>query len=31
MPGSYSEDAALKAYPNCETVACNDFEEAFKV
>ncbi|XP_027925671.1 arogenate dehydratase/prephenate dehydratase 1, chloroplastic-like [Vigna unguiculata] len=30
MPGSYSEDAALKAYPNCETVSCNDFEEAFK-
>ncbi|BAT92161.1 hypothetical protein LR48_Vigan05g161200 [Vigna angularis] len=29
-PGSYSEDAALKAYPNCETVSCNDFEEAFK-
>ncbi|KAL2590079.1 hypothetical protein AAZV13_13G270300 [Glycine max] len=30
IPGSYSEDAALKAYPNCETVSCNDFEEAFK-
>ncbi|XP_027341556.1 arogenate dehydratase/prephenate dehydratase 1, chloroplastic-like [Abrus precatorius] len=30
IPGSYGEDAALKAYPNCETVSCNDFEEAFK-
>ncbi|KAJ1418174.1 Prephenate dehydratase [Sesbania bispinosa] len=30
IPGSYSEDAALKAYRNCETVSCNDFEEAFK-
>ncbi|KAK7402040.1 hypothetical protein VNO78_13994 [Psophocarpus tetragonolobus] len=30
IPGSYSEDAALKAYPNCETVSCSDFEEAFK-
>ncbi|XP_065873913.1 arogenate dehydratase/prephenate dehydratase 1, chloroplastic-like [Euphorbia lathyris] len=30
LPGSYSEDAALKAYPKCETVACDDLEEAFK-
>ncbi|CAK8535506.1 unnamed protein product [Lathyrus sativus] len=30
IPGSYSEDAALKAYPNCETISCSDFEEAFK-
>ncbi|KAF7805792.1 arogenate dehydratase/prephenate dehydratase 1, chloroplastic-like [Senna tora] len=30
VPGSYSEDAALKAYPNCETVPCGDFEDAFK-
>ncbi|XP_061350623.1 arogenate dehydratase/prephenate dehydratase 1, chloroplastic-like [Gastrolobium bilobum] len=30
IPGSYSEDAALKAYPKCETVPCNDFEDAFK-
>ncbi|KAK7272284.1 hypothetical protein RJT34_28783 [Clitoria ternatea] len=30
IPGSYTEDAALKAFPNCETVSCNDFEEAFK-
>ncbi|KAK4577267.1 hypothetical protein RGQ29_027688 [Quercus rubra] len=30
LPGSYSEDAALKAYPKCETVPCNDFEDAFK-
>ncbi|XP_071906967.1 arogenate dehydratase/prephenate dehydratase 1, chloroplastic isoform X3 [Coffea arabica] len=29
-PGSYSEDAALKAYPQCETVPCNEFEDAFK-
>ncbi|KAH9622227.1 hypothetical protein KSS87_010512 [Heliosperma pusillum] len=28
--GSYSEDAALKAYPNCETVPCDGFEAAFK-
>ncbi|CAO2823651.1 unnamed protein product [Amaranthus hypochondriacus] len=30
VPGSYSEDAALKAYPNCETVPCDGFEAAFK-
>lgn len=30
VPGSYSEDAALKAYPRCETVSCNEFEDAFK-
>ncbi|KAK9284679.1 hypothetical protein L1049_023855 [Liquidambar formosana] len=30
VPGSYSEDAALKAYPHCETVPCNEFEDAFK-
>uniref|UniRef100_A0A803M1V6 Arogenate dehydratase n=2 Tax=Chenopodium quinoa TaxID=63459 RepID=A0A803M1V6_CHEQI len=30
IPGSYSEDAALKAYPNCETVPCDGFEAAFK-
>ncbi|XP_061336964.1 arogenate dehydratase/prephenate dehydratase 1, chloroplastic-like [Gastrolobium bilobum] len=29
-PGSYSEDAALKAYPKCETVPCDDFEAVFK-
>ena len=29
--GSYSEDAALKLYPKCETVPCKDFEDAFKV
>ncbi|XWS69854.1 hypothetical protein CRYUN_Cryun04dG0213900 [Craigia yunnanensis] len=28
--GSYSEDAALKAYPKCETVPCDEFEDAFK-
>lgn len=31
VQGSYSEDAALKAYPKCETVPCNEFEDAFKV
>lgn len=30
VPGTYSEDAALKAYPNCESVPCNEFEDAFK-
>lgn len=30
VPGSYSEDAALKAYPNCETVPCDEYEAAFK-
>lgn len=30
-PGSYTEDAAFKAYPKCETVPCNEFEDAFKV
>lgn len=29
-PGAYSEAAALKAYPKCETVPCNQFEAAFK-
>ncbi|XP_051135241.1 arogenate dehydratase/prephenate dehydratase 1, chloroplastic [Andrographis paniculata] len=29
-PGAYSEVAALKAYPNCETVPCEQFEAAFK-
>lgn len=31
VPGAYSEDAALKAYPHCETVPCDEFEDAFKV
>ncbi|GMH07177.1 hypothetical protein Nepgr_009017 [Nepenthes gracilis] len=30
IPGAYSEDAALKAYPQCETVPCDEFEDAFK-
>ncbi|KAH9793235.1 Arogenate dehydratase [Citrus sinensis] len=30
LPGSFSEDAALKAYPKCETVPCDEFEDAFK-
>ncbi|GFP79053.1 arogenate dehydratase/prephenate dehydratase 1 chloroplastic [Phtheirospermum japonicum] len=30
VPGAYSEAAALKAYPNCETVPCDLFEAAFK-
>ncbi|MCD9640058.1 ADP,ATP carrier protein [Datura stramonium] len=29
-PGAYSEAAALKAYPKCETVPCDQFEAAFK-
>jgi len=31
LPGAYTEDAALKAYPKCETVPCEDFETSFKV
>lgn len=31
VPGAYSEAAALKAYPNCETVPREEFEAAFKV
>ncbi|KAI4365048.1 hypothetical protein MLD38_021068 [Melastoma candidum] len=30
VPGAYSEAAALKAYPGCETVPCDEFEAAFK-
>ncbi|GAV71897.1 PDT domain-containing protein/ACT domain-containing protein [Cephalotus follicularis] len=30
VPGSYSEDAAFKAYPKCETLPCDEFEDAFK-
>ncbi|KAL3624986.1 ADP,ATP carrier protein [Castilleja foliolosa] len=30
VPGAYSEAAALKAYPNCETVPCDLYEAAFK-
>ncbi|KAJ8432591.1 hypothetical protein Cgig2_008676 [Carnegiea gigantea] len=30
VPGAYSEDAALKAYPKCETVPCDDYEAAFE-
>ncbi|KAL1562483.1 ADP,ATP carrier protein [Salvia divinorum] len=30
VPGAYSEAAALKAYPECETVPCDHFEAAFK-
>ncbi|XP_010476117.1 PREDICTED: arogenate dehydratase/prephenate dehydratase 1, chloroplastic-like [Camelina sativa] len=30
IPGAYSETAALKAYPNCETVPCEQFEAAFQ-
>ncbi|EPS59227.1 arogenate/prephenate dehydratase [Genlisea aurea] len=29
-PGAYSEDAALKVYPTCETVPCDQFESTFK-
>ncbi|KAK3021717.1 hypothetical protein RJ639_046063 [Escallonia herrerae] len=31
LPSAYSEAAALKAYPKCETVPCDQFEAAFKV
>ncbi|XP_016753687.1 arogenate dehydratase/prephenate dehydratase 1, chloroplastic isoform X1 [Gossypium hirsutum] len=31
ISGAYGEDAALKAYPNCETVPCDQFEAAFNV
>ncbi|KAG4967788.1 hypothetical protein JHK87_033439 [Glycine soja] len=31
LPGAYTEDAALKAYPKCETVPCEDFETSFKL
>ncbi|XP_028120045.1 arogenate dehydratase/prephenate dehydratase 1, chloroplastic-like isoform X6 [Camellia sinensis] len=30
LPGGYSEDVALKTYPHCETVPCDEFEDAFK-
>ncbi|XP_059662355.1 arogenate dehydratase/prephenate dehydratase 1, chloroplastic [Cornus florida] len=30
IPGAYSEAAALKAYPKCETVPCDQFESTFK-
>ncbi|WCJ20178.1 arogenate dehydratase 1 [Euphorbia peplus] len=30
IAGAYSEAAARKAYPMCETVPCEDFEAAFK-
>ncbi|XAR53795.1 Arogenate dehydratase [Bertholletia excelsa] len=30
IPGAYSETAALKAYPKCETVPCDEFEAALK-
>ncbi|XP_042477733.1 arogenate dehydratase/prephenate dehydratase 1, chloroplastic-like [Macadamia integrifolia] len=30
VPGAYSQAAALKAYPQCETVPCDQFEDAFK-
>ncbi|KAF2303723.1 hypothetical protein GH714_021475 [Hevea brasiliensis] len=30
ISGAYSEAAALKAYPKCETVPCEHFEAAFK-
>ncbi|PIA57807.1 hypothetical protein AQUCO_00500019v1 [Aquilegia coerulea] len=29
-PGAFSESAARKAYPMCETVPCDQFEAAFK-
>ncbi|XP_047330228.1 arogenate dehydratase/prephenate dehydratase 1, chloroplastic-like [Impatiens glandulifera] len=30
VPGAYSEAAALKAYQECETLACDQFESTFK-
>lgn len=30
VPGAYSEVAALKAYPQCEAVPCEQFEAAFQ-
>ncbi|CAA0837181.1 Arogenate dehydratase/prephenate dehydratase 1-chloroplastic [Striga hermonthica] len=30
VSGAYSEEAALKAYPKCETVPCDLFEAAFQ-
>ncbi|KAL5578831.1 hypothetical protein UlMin_011273 [Ulmus minor] len=30
LPGAYSEAAALKAYPKCETVPCDEAEAIFK-
>ncbi|CAN6460015.1 unnamed protein product [Victoria cruziana] len=30
VPGAYSEEAALKAYPQCEAVPWDEFEAAFK-
>ncbi|MQL76143.1 hypothetical protein Taro_008536, partial [Colocasia esculenta] len=30
FPGAFSEAAALKAYPQCEAVPCEQFEAAFK-
>ncbi|XP_047324413.1 arogenate dehydratase/prephenate dehydratase 1, chloroplastic-like [Impatiens glandulifera] len=29
-PGVFDEDAALKAYPQCETIPCDEFEDIFK-
>uniref|UniRef100_A0A2C9V655 arogenate dehydratase n=1 Tax=Manihot esculenta TaxID=3983 RepID=A0A2C9V655_MANES len=31
VPGAYSEAAAGKAYPNCESIPCDQFEVAFQV
>ncbi|XP_022857665.1 arogenate dehydratase/prephenate dehydratase 1, chloroplastic-like isoform X1 [Olea europaea var. sylvestris] len=30
LAGAYSEEAALKAYPQCETFPCEEFEDTFK-
>ncbi|KAL4628483.1 hypothetical protein ACB092_05G241900 [Castanea dentata] len=30
IPGPYSEAAAMKAFPKCETVSCKTFEETLK-
>jgi len=31
LAGAYTEEAALKAYPKCETVPCDDFETSLQV
>lgn len=31
IPGAYSEAAALKAFPESETVPCDEYEAVFKV
>nr|GEZ96713.1 arogenate dehydratase/prephenate dehydratase 6, chloroplastic-like [Tanacetum cinerariifolium] len=30
VPGAYSESAACKAFPKCESIPCDQFEVAFQ-